>query len=399
MIKKLVYKILKRRHYWRYVGFDELSELCTSAMLRSTSLSLIGIFVPIYLYKLDYGLPMVMAFMAALFAARILSDVLSGFLVAWFGPKHIILTSYLLQILSLVVLLELPDYNWLFWPAAIIYGLANSLFFVAYHVDFSKIMHSDHGGKELGLMTILERIGAAIGPVAGGVVATMFGAEYTLVAAIVLLTAAAIPMLMSAEPVRLKQKLHFKGLPIRSLWRDNLSYGGLGYSTTVSIGLWPIFMAIAIFANNDYAFVGLVVSVGTIAAILSARAIGHLVDRRKGRVLLRSAVNGILVINMTRPFVGSFGGAALINIAESAVISGYKLPYTKGMYDRADSLPGYRVAYLVMVEVFGDLGKLAAWLVAFGVSLALPDVLALQVCFVLGALVSLLIKTERFPAI
>lgn len=56
MIQKIINTLLEPRHFWRTVGFDELSEIYTSQMLRSLAASLVGIFVPIYLYKIGYSL-------------------------------------------------------------------------------------------------------------------------------------------------------------------------------------------------------------------------------------------------------------------------------------------------------------------------------------------------------
>ncbi len=43
MLKKIVYSLLRHRHFWREVGFDELSELYVSMMFRGLSISLPGI--------------------------------------------------------------------------------------------------------------------------------------------------------------------------------------------------------------------------------------------------------------------------------------------------------------------------------------------------------------------
>ncbi|HET7630242.1 MAG TPA: MFS transporter [Candidatus Saccharimonadales bacterium] len=399
MIRRFIHHILRRRHFWRHVGFDELSELYVSTMLRSMSLSLIGIFVPIYLYKLGYDLQLVFLFMICMFVSRMFSDVLSGFLVARFGPKHVMLLSYIMQILSLALLLNLSHFKDLLWPSAIVYGLANSLFFIAYHVDFSKIIHADHGGKELGYMTILERIGAAAGPLAGGLVAAVFGAEYTIEAAIVLLAIAVVPLFMSAEPVRLKQKLRFRGLPFRALWRDFISFAAFGNSNTISVAVWPLYIAVVIFTVNTYAVVGLVTSISIVTAIVSARLIGQLIDKRRGRQLLSASVFGGSILHLIRLMTMGFGGVTLVGMADQALTSGYKMPYSKGMYDRADSLPGYRIAYLVTLETIGDSGKVSVWLLAWLASFYLPATTAMQLCFVMAAAVILLIRLERFKVL
>lgn len=399
MLKKIIDRFLAGRHPWRYVGFDQLSELYASMMLRSLGLSLVGIFVPIYLYKLGYELPVIFLFMAGVFGARMVFDVVSGYLVAWQGPKHIILASNILQTLTLVLLLSLPQYQWPLWLISTLWGLSISMFFIAYHVDFSKIIHLGSGGKELGFMTIMERIGAALGPVVGGVIATVFGPEYTIMAAIVLFIGAVIPLFLSAEPTALHQKISFRGLPYRRLKRDFLSFAALCAENTISISVWPLFAAVTILTVNTYANIGLVTSLGVVAAIVTAQFIGRVVDREKGGVLLIGSTIANFFLHLIRPLAQGFGGVLLINIGNEVVTTGYKLPYTKGMYARADDLPGFRIVYLVTMEVIGDMGKAAAWLLVWVLCFVVDPVTAMWISFLVIAAPSLLIATNNFPSL
>lgn len=399
MLKKIIYRFLAVRHPWRYIGFDELSELYASTMLRSLGLSLVGIFVPIYLYKLGYELPVIFLFMAGVFGARMVSDIVSGYLVAWQGPKHVILASNIIQTFTLILLLTLSQYHWPLWLISGLWGLSLSMFFIAYHVDFSKIMHLGNGGKELGFMTIMERVGAALGPVAGGVIATVFGPEYTIMTAIILFVGAVIPLFLSAEPTALHQQISYRGLPYRRLRRDFLSFAAFGAENTISISVWPLFAAVTILTVNTYANIGLVTSLGVIAAIVTAQFIGRVVDREKGATLLRGSVVANFFLHLLRPLAQGFGGVLLINIANEVVTTGYKLPYTKGTYARADDLPGFRIVYLVTMEVCGDIGKAAAWLVVWALCFFVDPVTAIWLSFFIIAAPSLLIAAHNFPSL
>lgn len=398
-MKRLIQKLLAHRHPWRYIGFDELSELYTSTMLRSLGLSVIGIFVPIYLYNLGYSIPTICFFGATVYAGRCIFDIVAGYVVARIGPKHTILFSNMLQIIMLVLLLTLADLHTPLWLIALIWGSALSFFFLAYHVDFSKIMHQEHGGKELSYMTILERVGAASGPVVGGLIATFAGAEYTIIVAIVLFMASTLPLFMSQEPIRLHQHLEFRGLPYKKLWRDAISFAGMGFDNIVSVGIWPLYVALTILTVNTYANIGFVTSLGTVAAILSATFIGKVVDKNKGSVLYKWSTWTNAIVHLIRPVIGSFGGVLLLNVANEAVSTGYRMPYTKAMYARADDLPGYRIAYLVFIEVVGDMGKSLAWLLAGILCSFLVFSSAIHVLFICTACISLIMLVQRYPSL
>ena len=368
-------------------------------MLRSMGLSLIGVFVPIYLYKIGYDLPTILLFIAGQFVARLIFDVASGYLVARFGPKHTILLSNVVLIMALGVLLTLPSFGWPLWLLAIPFGATQSLFFIAYHVDFSKIIHQDHGGKELGFMTIVERLGAALGPVIGGLIATFIGAEYTFAFAMLLLVGAVIPLFLSAEPVRSHQRIHLRGVPYRKLWRDWLSRFVNGMDNVVSLALWPLYVGVIIFTANTYAGIGFVTSLGVVAAILAARFIGQVVDKNRGRMLLNWSVAANSVVHATRPFVGSIGGVALVNTSNDAIATGYMMPYAKGMYARADELPGLRIAYIVAAEIAIDLGKVMIALIAWLLCFVIDPVHAIVATFIIVACTTPLMTVQNFPAL
>lgn len=399
MLKQIIHRMLQKRHYWRFVGFDELSELYTSTMLRSMGLSLIGIFIPYYLYTLGVSIQDILFFLAGVYGMRMLFNVLSGYLVARIGPKHTILTSNLFQIGALALLLTYEAYHWPLWMIAILTGISLSMFFVAYHVDFSKVIHADHGGKELGFMTIMERIGAALGPVVGGVIATLFGPQYTIAAALVLFVGAVIPLFFTAEPTRLHQKLVFRGLPYRKLWRDFLTRAAMGMDNTASLVVWPFYAAIVLLTVNTYASVGLVTSLGIIASILTAHFIGQVVDRNKGRILLNWSVGLNSFVHVLRTIVSGFGGTIMVNMANEAVTAGYMMPYTKGMYDRAEDLPGFRIVYIIMVELAVDAGKVLLLLVTWSLTFAMQPLHALLASFLIAAFFTLFIMAQNFPAL
>lgn len=399
MLRRIVSKLLERHYFWRFAGFNELSELYTSMMLRSMGLSLVGIFVPIYLYKLDYTLLAIFFFMAGICASRMIFNPLAGQLVAYAGPKHVMLVSFVTQIIALAMLLTLPSLQWPLWLIAVVSGAALSLFFIAYHVDFSKVMHADHGGKELGFMTVLERLGGALGPVLGGVVASAFGAQYTIGMALFFLILAVIPLFMTAEPTRTRQKLSFRELPYGRLKRDFFVFTMLGVDNQVSMVLWPLYLAVVLFTVNTYATVGLVTSIGIIAAILAARFIGQLIDRHRGGLLLRWSAAGGALLHLFRPFIGTLSGVVLMNMAHDGVATGYRLALLKGMYARADELPGFRIVYIVWVETISDVGKTIFWLLAAAAIFIVGQEGAMEVGFILGAIASLLLMVQRFPGL
>lgn len=399
MLKRLIHRLLLHRHPWRDIGFDELSELYTGMMFRSLAISLVGIFVPVYLVQLGYGLVAILSFFGFFFTARIVWDIIAGYIIARIGPKHSFIISYLLQILALLLLITLKELQWPLALIAVLWGGANSVFFVAFHVDFSKIKHREHGGKELGFMTIIERIGRTLGPVLGGLVAAAFDARYTFVMAVGLFMAGLVPLFLTGEPVQTHQRLDFRGLQIGKLHRDLFSFTAVEIENTISLVLWPLFMTLFIFQHNPYAKIGLVTSIAMATSIIAARAVGKLVDNYQGRSLLRYGAAANAGLHLSRPFAGGFGSVLGINVINEAVTVAYRIPYTKGMYDAADELPGHRIVYIVSMEALASVIKATLYWTLCILAMGLSGRLVLAGSFVIAAIASCLIMTERYAAL
>jgi len=401
MIKKLVYRFLRHRHFWREVGFDELSELYVGMMFRGMAVSMSGLFVPLYLLGLDYSVTQILLVMAWYFTFRsLVFDLMTAFVVARFGPKHGLVVSHVLLITSTGLFLTLPHFGWPIWLLGGLWGAAQSFFFISFNVDFSKVKHTEHGGKELGYITIMEKSGAVLGPLIGGLIATFIGPQYIFLVTIVLLLGGLVPLFRTAEPVRTRQHLNFRALKLSDHIRDFVSMGGMGIEHNISIFMWPLFMGLFILsATAGYAQLGVLISVSFLVSIFAARATGKLIDERKGRSLLRFSAIANSAIHLARPFIGTYPIAFGINILNDIVTPGYRMPYLKGWFDAADDLPGFRIVYLTSMEMFGSLIKaLLCWSLVI-LSLYLMPHRVLTIGFVLAAGMSLLMTTERFRAL
>lgn len=401
MIKTLVYRLLRHHHFWREVGFDELSELYISMMFRGMAISLVGLFVPLYLLGLDFSVADIIMVMAWYFTVRALFfDFIAGHTVARIGPKHSMVISYLLLVGSTTLFLTLPSFGWPLWLLGGLWGGAQSFFFIAFNVDFSKVKHSEHGGKELGYIIMMEKTGAVLGPLVGGFVATYFGPRYIFIIGIALLIFGLVPLFRTAEPVKLRQRLDFKGFKVRKHRRVFMSFVGVGIENNISVFVWPLFLGVFILTDaSAYAKLGVLTAVSFIVSIIASKAIGQTIDDRKGRVLLRYSAVANSLIHLVRPFVSTYPVAFGLNIINDIVTPGYRIPFFKGLFDSADEVPGYRIVYITSLEAFGSLVKAAICWFLVVLAFNLSAYATLTIGFGMAAVVSLLIMTERFKAL
>lgn len=401
MIKKTLDKLLRHRHFWRETGYDELSELYISVMLRSISIGISGIFVPVYMHDLGYSLTAILLVMAWFFTVRFLcADLLAAYMTAKIGPKHTMVWGHFFLIFSMSLFLFLPYIAWPTFLLGAVFGIASSLYFIPFNVDFSKVKHSKHGGKEWGYVQIMDRIGIVLGPIVGGIIATVFGSQYIFLVAVVLLISSLFPLFKSAEPVRSNQVLDYRHFRVKKIKRDYISMAALGVENTLTIWLWPLFLAsFVLLSSSVFAQIGALFSFSIAVSILVTYTVGKLIDKHRGRAMLRLGAILNSMIHVIRPWVASLSGIVGISVANDVVTQTYRMPYYKALYDAADSHPGFRIVYLSSMEMISSASKAFVWWFLVILSTVFDDRAVITVGMLTAAIASLLIMTEKFKAL
>lgn len=399
MIQKLLRKVLEPRHFWRDVGFSELNELYVSNLLRRLSISVLMIFVPIYLYKQGYTVFAIFCMHGFFFLAKIVCDFLAGFTVARYGPKHTMIIAAILQVISSALFVTVPTQHWSIVLMGVLWGASASFYFIPFHVEFSKIKHVKHSGSEIGYMNVIERVAAALGPAVGGVLAVFFGSPSIFVAGTLMAFLSLWPLFLSKEPVKTSQKLDFKNFPLSKATYDIVSYVAHSIENTICINMWPFYVGLFVLSGSVYAQLGLMSSVAVLASIYTAHLVGKMLDKRSGVNMLRISAVANSLVHVARPLAYGVWPAYGISIANEIITNGYRIPYVKGFYSAADEYPGFRIVYIVSMEAMGSIAKATTWFVLAFTSLAFGTKNAMTIGFMVAAVASLLIMTERFKAI
>lgn len=402
MIQKALHAILLRRHFWRYATFSEVSELYISRMLRMAALYVANSFISIYLFQLGYSIAFIGFFWAVFFMFKAASALPLARLVAWVGPKHAILISNLLYIPAMVTFAFLSTLGpWALLLTLVLQASSSAMYSIAYNIDFSKVKNAEHAGKEIAYMNIFEKVTAGLSPLLGGVVAFLFGPPVVMILAAILFALAAAPLFWTGEPVKVNQKLTFRGFPWRLL-RDHIAAQfAYGFDVFASGTVWSLYIAVLILGiatngNGVYAISGALLSVVFLVAIFASYTYGKIIDRRRGRELMRIGVVANAATHLIRPFVVSPVTVAGLNAANELATTGYTLPYTRAVFDNAD-LSGSRTTYLGVLEVISNFGAGVGALLLATIALMGGDEFSLRSFFFITAGVVLLVLTARFP--
>ena len=401
MLNRIITLVLHRRHYWRSISFDDIAELYVSRLITVFAINIINLFAAVYLYKLDYSILFIAVFYGSLYLLKVPFAVIAAKYAAYFGPKHGILAANILRIPSMIAFAFVPEYGLV---PIIIFGvlqqMSSTLYDMCYMIDFSKVKHAIHAGKEIGMMQMVEKFAKVISPVIGGVIASIWSPEVTIILASVLFVFAALPLLRTVEPTRTRAKLKLSGFPWRLAKPTLVSYSVVGFDFVASGMAWTLFITIFVFASlgdNVYSALGALASFGVLISIAASWTFGQMIDKRKGDSLLVAGTLVNIVLHLFRPFASTPPAVIGVNMVNETATSAYAMPFTRATFDVADN-SGSRLAYMMYMEMTLNFGAaLGCFVMALGVWM-LDEKSGLILVFLVAAVYQLLMLASTRQA-
>ncbi len=372
MLERIISRIFRGRHYWRSVSFDEVAELYASRLITIFAANTVNLFAAVYLYELGYSLLFIALFYAVWYAVKVPFSYVAAKYTAYFGPKHGILAANLLRIPSLIAFACVPVAGDNALLAIALFGffqqISVALYDLSYMIDFSKVKHSEHAGKEIGIMQQVEKVARVLSPLAGGLVASVWSPQATIILASLLFIVAAMPLFRTVEPTLTRTKLRFEGFPWRLAAPSVLAESVVGFDFVASGLAWTLFITVTIFSglgSSLYAALGGLASLGVFVSIVAAWTFGRLIDRHHGDVLMVLGTVFNAVLHLFRPFITTPAGVMTSNIVNESATSAYAMPFTRVMFDVADT-SGFRTTYFMFVEMTLNIGAMLGCLVFAG---------------------------------
>ena len=151
----------------------ELNELYVSTVLRVLAFSMVGIFVPLFLFnELGYSLNSIIQYYLVYAFSFIVFSIFGAKLVSSFGVKHSILISMPLYVAYFGLLYLLKLNPWLFFIVPMIYGASEGIFWMGFHLDFALFSAKAKRGKQIGKFYTFALLAGLVGPMVGGGVLT-----------------------------------------------------------------------------------------------------------------------------------------------------------------------------------------------------------------------------------
>lgn len=151
-----------------------LAPVYAPSLLMAVSQEAAMILLPLYVLEAGGGPALAAALVGVRGVGLLLFDVPAGALAARFGDRPILVFGLVAMLAGLLLLAAAPAL-WAFFPAALLLGAGHAAWVLGRQSYVTQVCGSGEVGRAITAMAGLQRVGAFLGPAAGGLVASLAG--------------------------------------------------------------------------------------------------------------------------------------------------------------------------------------------------------------------------------
>ncbi|MDO8436318.1 MAG: MFS transporter [bacterium] len=364
------------------------SQFFTSIAIRALAIGMVVIFEPVYLY-LYFGksLSLTILYFGVIHGIYGLFAVFGGKLMTRIGARKSMLFSHFF-FFGYFIALSLIQKSFLLVPLAMLLkGIGMTLFWPAFHVDFSRLSGGQYQGREVGKMNVALILPTIISPVLGGVILSAGGYPALFSAVLVVLFASSIPMFLSKESHIVYSDSYRKAWA-RIFKKENrkfsLAISADACESVVNAYLWPLFMFILAIS---YAAMGGITTFGLIATALFTLYMGRMSDTIINRVWflnigsVLSFMAWLIRYFVKTPF-DAFLAATLYQVCRTSA----GVPFQTFYYKKVSLAGENSDEFIVYSEVLNNIARFFFMLILAGIFLFTSQ---LNISFLIAGVLSL----------
>ena len=294
---------------------NQLQEIYLNQIIQTFALSLIGIFIPIYLLEIGYDIFMIFNYFIIFYFSKIFFSI---FLTHWYtkiGLKHSILVStipLIIQYILLQVLGHVRNFS-LFYLIPVIGGLWSSIYWISINSEFIKNSHKMHEGSEIGSLFAFPKLAATFAPLFGALILKTMGYDMMFILVIALVMLSVGPLFITNDS---KKRFHYRISDFMLFFKNKshiyLFTDGLLFSCELIT--WPLFVYLLF---GDLMSIGILATLSSVGILLFTFVISRFANKginKKRMMRIGGILYGIILIsrafitNLNEVYVLSFIG-------------------------------------------------------------------------------------------
>jgi MFS family permease len=189
---------------------DDMHEIYFNQVIETFAISLISIFIPIYLLDKGFSLVASFSFMLVYWGAMFLFTPMAAEISSKIGFKHTIIYRAPLLIFYFSLLYFIQYLSDFIYFMAFLGGFCAILYWVSTNAEFVKNADTVNGARQVGYLTALPQISAVIAPLLGAFMLSQLGFSMVFMIVMALIIVSQVPFLLTAD---YKEKFSLKMKP------------------------------------------------------------------------------------------------------------------------------------------------------------------------------------------
>lgn len=365
-------------HEWRVREAEPLTALYWNIFLRGMGMSMLGLFTPVFIFLIGQkagglvgGLRLVVAYLVIQRLLLVLVTVPVAKLVNKLGFRLSVLLGSSLTIFYYLLPTMLDESLWLVIMMALVTVLSIPFYRLSRHSMLALDGVGEERGKEMGVVQLLERGGAILAPLAGGVITQVLGFK-------ALFGVGAVIILLSSVPLFFMKHHQRDG---------DISWGGVAewfkkdrrHLLVASVGegldgfvigfFWPVFVFVAV---GSFELLGGLTSAALLLSLLATFFASRVFDKKRAlggsedEKIYWSATWFLALSRLMRALFGGLMGLFGVDLVGKVISPYYWVPFGGYLYSAGKKDGGLR--FYVAREVFYSLaivvGAVLVWLMA-----------------------------------
>ena len=345
-------------HFYREkIRISEHTALYLTHTMRVLAISLIGIFLPIYIFTISgnymlfhhdpiiNGLSWILSYFLLRSVFTWLATMILGNLI--FSKIHFQLSMVIsfVVLIAEILLWYLSQGNlYLILLAGALAGFKVTLYWIPYHIFFVRKAgrkRKQQFGKKIGMRFFLVRIISGIGPAIGGLIIVNYGFNALFMTSILILVVAALPIALIVHEWE-HHKHSVIGVVEKYLFnpkylRLNLSFIGSGMDSIIYSIFWPVLLFLVL---ENFTKIGFLNSFSFLVSSATVLIIGKYIDKHGTKVIhgIGAFLNSLLYL--PRMIFGNPFLFYALDLSDRLIMGTYTLPQMALAYEKARKVNG-----------------------------------------------------------
>lgn len=371
---------------------DKMNKIYIYHAISVFARSLIGIFVPIYLYKLGYLIKEILFYSIGQSIIFLLVIPITIKIVKKIGFKYTLLLTIPVYIVHIISLNFLTQFSFFFHLSWFTFGIFTGIFWPSYHSEIAMRGSNKSRGSQMGTIQIITTLFGTLAPIIGGYFLEFLSYYYLVIFVTCLLIISITPLLMTKD-IKLKHysfnyKKYFLFLKNAKYKKSRKTFIYTGIHSTLVIFLWPIMLFI-ILNENFFSYGSLITIISLISVLLIAYIKAFFNTKKKNEYLKK--INICLSINWFFKSIAFLFSVVFIYIIESIYTllnNMFNMTYMAIFYNNAKK--NNYLDYIICRELYLHLTRIIFSLILIFIFAIFQETIMLLSIFIfLGVFVSL----------